>query len=66
MAASREKKLAHRRKTLEAAKSSIKLVQPLTLESEDGEKIREKIKVPTKTRSALIPGEGRAMGMDID
>ncbi len=62
MAASREKLLAHRKKKLEKIKSSVKLVQPI----EVGEpiKVREKIKVHTK--SALIAGEGRSMGMDID
>jgi large subunit ribosomal protein L24e len=64
MAASREKKLAHRKKTLEAAKTSVKLVEPI--DSVQMEKVREKIKVPTKATSALIPGDGRSMGMDID
>ncbi|KAJ7632690.1 ribosomal protein L24e-domain-containing protein [Roridomyces roridus] len=64
MAISRDKHRAHRKKLLEAAKSSAvnKLVQPTT----DSPKTRGKIKVPTKARSALVQGEGRSMGMDID
>ena len=47
---------------MEKIKSSVKLVQPV--EVEEPIKVREKIKVHAK--SALIPGEGRSMGMDID
>ena len=61
MAVAREKLKAHRKRKLE--KTSIKLVQPLTSQTE---KVKEKIKVATKTRSALVAGEGRSMGMDID
>ena len=57
----REKLKAHRKRKLE--KISIKLIQPITPQAE---KVREKIKVPTKTRSALVAGEGRSMGMEID
>ncbi|KAK7467201.1 ATPase-activating ribosome biosynthesis protein [Stygiomarasmius scandens] len=65
MAASREKQRAHRKKALEKAKeSSTKLVAPI--ESPESSKVREKIKVPTRTRSALIQGEGRSMTMDVD
>ncbi|KAJ3557003.1 hypothetical protein NM688_g1711 [Phlebia brevispora] len=64
MAASREKLRTHRKKKLE--KTSVKLLEPMAMESEESEKIREKIKVSVKTRSALIPGEGRSMDMDID
>lgn len=66
MAASREKYRTHRKKTLEAAKGSIKLVEPMSLESPATEKVREKIKVPAKVRSALVQGEGRSMGMELD
>lgn len=68
MAASREKQSAHRKKAIAAIKSSsVTLVQPDTPMA-DASKIREKIKVPTKSkaRSALIDGEGRSMTMDID
>jgi len=65
MAAAREKQRAHRRKKL-AAKSSVTLVEPMSVESPETEKVLEKIKVPVKARSALIQGEGRSMGMDID
>ncbi|KAI0374906.1 hypothetical protein BV20DRAFT_1010651 [Pilatotrama ljubarskyi] len=61
MAVAREKLKAHRKRKLE--KTSVKLVQPITPESA---KIKEKIKVPAKSRSALVAGEGRSMGMEID
>ncbi|OBZ75360.1 Ribosome biogenesis protein RLP24 [Grifola frondosa] len=64
MAASREKLLTHRQKKLEG-KTSVKLVQPISMESHT-EKVREKIKVSIKSKSALVAGEGRSMGMDID
>ena len=64
MAASREKIRAHRKKKLE--KTSVKLVEPMAVEAAETEMVREKIKVSTKSRSALIPGEGRSMDMDID
>ncbi|KAJ2920459.1 hypothetical protein H1R20_g4215, partial [Candolleomyces eurysporus] len=64
MAVSRAKHKEHRKKMLEAAKSSsLKLRQPVEATVEP---IREKIKVGVKSRSALVPGEGRSMGMDID
>ena len=65
MAASREKLRAHRKKKLEKT-ASVKLVEPMAAETSGQEKIREKIKVQAKSRSALVPGEGRSMGMDID
>ncbi|KAF7792953.1 hypothetical protein EIP86_004056 [Pleurotus ostreatoroseus] len=64
MAASREKLRTHRKKKLE--KTSVKLVGPMQVESAEPEMVREKIKVSTKSRSALIPGEGRSMDMDLD
>ena len=64
MAVSREKLRAHRKKKLE--KTSVKLLEPMTVDSAEAETVREKIKVPAKSRSALIAGEGRSMGMDID
>ncbi|KAK0197032.1 ribosomal protein L24e-domain-containing protein [Armillaria mellea] len=67
MLASREKLKAHRKKTKEAVKlSSSALIEPMAVESPESSKIREKIKVPSKSRSALIQGEGRSMTMDID
>jgi large subunit ribosomal protein L24e len=63
MAASREKQRAHRKKTLEAIKSSVKLHKPISTESPIA---REKIIVPVKTRTALIQGQGRSMDMEID
>ena len=61
MAVAREKLKAHRKRKLE--KTSVKLLQPITPEAQ---MVKEKIKVATKTRSALVAGEGRSMGMDID
>lgn len=63
MAGAREKQRAHRKKL---EKASVKLVEPISVESPETEKVLEKIKVPVKARSALIQGEGRSMGMDID
>jgi large subunit ribosomal protein L24e len=65
MAAAREKQRAHRKKKLEV-KTSVNLVKPTNVESPETEKALEKIKVPVKIKSALIQGEGRSMGMDID
>jgi large subunit ribosomal protein L24e len=65
MALSRDKHRAHRKKVLEAAKSSVKLVTPMS-DGPETPKIREKVKVPSKSRSALVQGEGRSMGMDLD
>jgi len=66
MAASRAKLLSHRKKKKLAAPSTVKLLQPMSSLSVEAtpEKIREKIKVPVK--SALVPGEARSMGMEID
>jgi large subunit ribosomal protein L24e len=61
MAASRDKQRAHRKKTLEATKSSVKLREPISTEAP-----KEKIKVAIKAKSALLPGEGRSMGMELD
>ncbi|KAI0928437.1 hypothetical protein AcW1_005681 [Taiwanofungus camphoratus] len=63
MAASREKLRTSRKRK---AKTSVKLVAPVSLELQETEKVRETIKVSAKTRSALVPGEGRSMGMEID
>jgi len=60
MAQAREKHKAHRKKVLDAAKLSVKLHEPLSMESPT----REKVLV--KAKSALIQGEGRSMGMEID
>ena len=68
MAVAREKQKAHRVKTKEAlkAKASAKLVEPMA-GVESTSPIREKIKVPVKkSRSALVPGGGQSMGMDVD
>lgn len=67
MAASRAKLLAHRKKKLGVATDPIKLVQPmegLSVEPAQ-EKIKEKVRVQTR-KSALVPSEGKSMGMEID
>lgn len=68
MAASREKQRAHRKKMLEQAKSSVTLHEPLAAEEAKSLNESKKIKltVNSKHKSALVPGEGRSMGMDID
>ncbi|TDL27312.1 hypothetical protein BD410DRAFT_762109 [Rickenella mellea] len=65
MAASRAKLRSHRKKVTE--QTSIKLVEPMSAMSVEAtpDKIREKVKVPAR-KSALVPGEGRSMGMEID
>jgi len=64
MAVAKEKARAHRRKVLANKESaSTKLVEPVATSTSP---IREKIKVRSSARSALIPGEGQSMGMDID
>jgi len=65
MAASKAKLRTHRKKIAE--RTSVKLVQPMSSLSvqAEPEKIKEKIKVQTR-KSALVPGEGRPMGMDLD
>ena len=65
MAASREKQRAHRKKMLEQAKSSVTLHEPEEAKSLNESK-KIKLTVNSKHKSALVPGEGRSMGMDID
>ena len=65
MAAAREKKRAYRAK--KAAKTpSVRLLEPVAMEATQSEKTLEKIRIPTKNKSALIQGEGRTMDMDVD
>ncbi|KAH0583802.1 ATPase-activating ribosome biosynthesis protein [Termitomyces sp. 'cryptogamus'] len=66
MALSREKQRNHRKKSLEAVKASTKLHEPMVIEPPTSSTVHGKIKILTKSRSALVPGEGRSMGMDID
>ena len=64
MATAKEKARAHRRKTIANKETvSTKLVEPLTASTSP---TVEKIKVKTSVRSALIPSEGKSMGMEID
>lgn len=63
MAVAKEKVRAHRRKVLANKESvSTKLVEPVAASAS----IREKIKIKSSTRSALVPGEGQSMGMEVD
>lgn len=64
MSVAREKQRAHRTKKLAAKSVSVKLIEPTAMEETVG--VLEKIKVPAKSRSALMKGEGRSMGMDVD
>lgn len=64
MSVAREKQRAHRTKKLAAKSVSVKLLEPTAVEETIG--ALEKIKVPAKSRSALMKGEGRSMGMDVD
>jgi len=67
MAVARERLLAHRRKKrLTEKPSSVKLLEPMAVDSEVVDPTPEKIKVRTQRKSALIPGEGRSMAMDMD
>ncbi|KAG2157197.1 ribosomal protein L24e-domain-containing protein [Suillus clintonianus] len=64
MAVAREKQRTHRTKKLAAKSMSVKLLEPTAME--ETIEVLEKIKVPAKSRSALMQGEGRSMGMDLD
>lgn len=64
MAVAKAKQRAHRKKALEMAKTSAKLHEPMAVEGE-APKVREKIKVLSKSRTALVQGDGRSMGMEI-
>ncbi|KAG1756692.1 ribosomal protein L24e-domain-containing protein [Suillus paluster] len=64
MSVAREKQRTHRTKKLAAKSVSVKLLEPTAMEETN--EVLKKIKVPAKSRSALLQGEGRSMGMDID
>lgn len=64
MTVAKEKARAHRRKTIADKESvSTKLVEPITASAAP---ILERVKVKSLVRSALVPGEGQSMGMEID
>src|SRR5258706_904527 len=47
--------------------AGLNLVQPISASTEKEKvRIKEKIKVKKTRQSALVPGEGRSMGMDLD
>jgi len=64
MAASKEKLKAHRRK-LSDSRTSVRLLEP-TINVSSPEKIKTKIRKVEKPRSALVTGDGRSMGMEVD
>jgi large subunit ribosomal protein L24e len=64
MATAREKRRAFRAKKRQLADTSEPLVQPV--EMADPIKEKQKIRIATKSQSALVPGAGQSMGMDVD
>jgi large subunit ribosomal protein L24e len=64
MSAAREKNRAARAKKREAIETSEPLVQPIALTEPVKEK--QKIRIAAKQKSALVPGGGQSMGMEID
>jgi len=64
MAVAKEKARAHRRKTIANKQTvSTKLVEPVTTSAPP---MLERVKVKSSVRTALIPGAGQSMGMEID
>jgi len=64
MSVAREKHRAARAKKRAAVETSETLVQPVALTEPVKEK--QKIRVATKQKSALVPGGGQSMGMELD
>ena len=64
MATSREKRKTHRKKISES-RTSVRLLEPM-VDAPSPEKIKTKIKKLEKPMSALVIGEGRTMGMEVD
>jgi len=65
MATSREKLKTHRKKKLSESRTSVRLLEPM-VDAPSPEKIKTKIKNLEKPMSALVVGEGRTMGMEVD
>jgi len=65
MATSREKLKTHRKKKLSESRTSVRLLEPM-VDAPSPEKIKTKIKKLEKPMSALVIGEGRTMGMEVD
>ncbi|KAH9966771.1 ribosomal protein L24e-domain-containing protein [Russula dissimulans] len=65
MATSREKLKTHRKKKLSESRTSVRLLEPM-VDAPSPEKIKTKIKKLEKPMSALVVGEGRTMGMEVD
>jgi len=65
MATSREKLKVHRGKLITKKHTPVRLLEPIP-EPSPSEKVKIKIKATEKSKSALVAGEGRFMGMKID
>ncbi|KAH9001166.1 ribosomal protein L24e-domain-containing protein [Lactarius akahatsu] len=65
MATSREKLKTHQRKLTTKRQSPVRLLEPMPGPA-PSEKVKIKIKATEKPKSALVAGEGRSMGMEID
>jgi hypothetical protein len=65
MATSREKLKAHRQKKVFESRTSVRLLEPIA-DAPSPEKIKTKIRSVEKPRSALVVGETRSMGMEVD
>ena len=65
MATSREKLKSHQRKLITKRQTPVRLLEPMS-EPSTPEKLKIKIKATEKPRSALVAGEGRSMGMEVD
>jgi len=65
MVTSREKLKSHQRKLTTKKRTTVRLLEPIP-EPSPSEKVKIKIKATEKSKSALVAGEGRFMGMEID
>ena len=65
MATSREKLKVHQRKLTAKKQTPVRLLEPIP-EPSSSEKVKIKIKATEKPQSALVAGEGRFMGMEVD
>jgi len=64
MATSREKLKVHRKK-LSDSRTSVRLLEPI-VNAPSPEMIKTKIRSVEKPSGALVVGEGRSMGMEVD
>ncbi len=66
MATSREKLKTQRRKLATKKQSLVRLLEPIAEPPPSSEKVKIRIKATENLKSALVVGEGRSMGMEID